>query len=50
MSQLEVLKSDLSAKFGEGVFQFSKTAAGDQVIEASKENIPALLKYLKDCS
>jgi len=48
MSQLEILKSDLTTKFGADVFKFSTTAAGDHVVEAAKENIPALLKYLKE--
>ena len=48
MSQLEILKSDLTAKFGVDFFKFSTTPVGDHVVEASKENIPALLKYLKE--
>lgn len=48
MSQLDLLKSDLTTKFGDGVFQFSTTPVGDHVIQTTKENIPALLKYLKE--
>lgn len=48
MSQLDLLKSDLTTKFGDGVFKFSTTPVGDHVIQTTKENIPALLKYLKE--
>lgn len=44
----EVLKSDLSAKFGGNEFKFLLSPVGDNVIEASKEATPALLRYLKE--
>lgn len=44
----EVLKADLSAKFGVNEFKFFRTPVGDNVIEASKEVTPALLRYLKE--
>ena len=44
----EVLKADLSAKFGTNEFKFFRTPVGDNVIEASKESTPALLRYLKE--
>jgi NADH-quinone oxidoreductase subunit C/D len=44
----EVLKTDLSTKFGSKIFQFSTTPVGDQVIEAPKEVVHALLQYLKE--
>lgn len=47
-NQLEVLKTDLITKFGENIFQFSVTPVGDQVIQSTKETVPALLKYLKE--
>ncbi len=44
----EVLKTDLSAKFGGNEFKFLTTPVGDNVIEVSKETTPALLRYLKE--
>jgi len=44
----EVLKADLTAKFGATEFNFYRTPVGDNVIEASKESTPALLRYLKE--
>lgn len=44
----EVLKNDLVAKFGSTEFKFYTTPVGDQVIEATKETTPALLRYLKE--
>ena len=44
----EILKSDLSLKFGSNEFKFLTTAVGDYVIEATKETTPALLRYLKE--
>ncbi|MBC7420515.1 MAG: NADH dehydrogenase (quinone) subunit D [Bdellovibrio sp.] len=44
----EVLKSDLIIKFGTTEFKFTTTPVGDHVIEAKKESIPALLRYLKE--
>ncbi len=44
----EVLKTDLSTKFGANEFKFYTTPVGDHVIEASKETTPALLRYLKE--
>ena len=44
----EVLRSDLSAKFGGDEFKFYTTSVGDNVIEVSKETTPALLRYLKE--
>ncbi len=48
MSSFEILKNDISAKFGGLPFQFSTTPVGDDVIECSKESVPALLQYLKE--
>lgn len=44
----EVLKTDLTTKFGSQIFQFTTTPVGDQVIEAPKEVVHALLQYLKE--
>lgn len=44
----EVLKADLTAKFGANEFNFFRSPVGDNVIEASKEATPALLRYLKE--
>ncbi|MBY0453076.1 MAG: NADH-quinone oxidoreductase subunit C, partial [Bdellovibrionaceae bacterium] len=44
----EVLKTDLTTKFGSQIFQFATTPVGDQVIEAPKEVVHALLQYLKE--
>lgn len=48
MSAFEILKSDLSLKFGDISIQFSTTPVGDDVIECKKESVPAVLKYLKE--
>ncbi|MBC7742192.1 MAG: NADH dehydrogenase (quinone) subunit D [Bdellovibrionaceae bacterium] len=44
----EVLKNDLSVKFGTNDFKFLTTPVGDHVIEVTKETTPALLRYLKE--
>lgn len=44
----EVLKSDLISKFGANQFKCVTTPVGDQVIEAPKEVVHALLQYLKE--
>ena len=48
MSTFEVLKTDLTNKFGSDEFKFIVTPVGDDVIECKKESIPALLRYLKE--
>lgn len=46
----ETLKTDLVSKFGTNEFKIYTTAVGDNVIEAEKESVPALLRYLKEYS
>lgn len=46
--QIATLKSDISVKFGDNAFKFSTTPAGDHVVEAPKESVTALLRYLKE--
>ncbi len=48
MSAFEILKNDLTAKFGAVPFKFLTTPVGDDVIECEKEAVPALLQYLKE--
>lgn len=48
MSQIEILKQDILTKFGFDQFSFITTAQGEHVIEAPKQNVPALLRYLKE--
>ncbi|OFZ31478.1 MAG: NADH dehydrogenase (quinone) subunit D [Bdellovibrionales bacterium RIFCSPHIGHO2_01_FULL_40_29] len=48
MKNFEMLKNDLSAKFGTDQFQFITTPVGDDVIECPKESVPAVLQYLKE--
>ena len=48
MSSFEVLKLDLTTKFGSESFKFVTTPVGDDVIECNKETVPALLRYLKE--
>ncbi|MBC7464600.1 MAG: NADH dehydrogenase (quinone) subunit D [Bdellovibrio sp.] len=48
MSSFEILKTDLTNKFGANDFKFITTPVGDDVIECTKESIPALLRYLKE--
>ncbi|MEQ1723630.1 MAG: NADH dehydrogenase (quinone) subunit D [Pseudobdellovibrio sp.] len=44
----ELLKSDLVSKFGAEQFRFITTPVGDNVIEAPKVSVHALLQYLKE--
>ncbi len=44
----ELLKSDLTIKFGTNQFKYLTTPVGDHVIEAPKETTHALLRYLKE--
>ena len=44
----DILKTDLTNKFGAGEFAFITTPVGDDVIECKKEAVPALLRYLKE--
>jgi len=44
----DILKTDLTNKFGAGEFTFVTTPVGDDVIECKKEAVPALLRYLKE--
>ena len=48
MNSFEILKNDLSLKFGDITIQFLTTPVGDDVIECNKESVPAVLKYLKE--
>ncbi len=48
MNSFEILKNDLSLKFGDVSIQFTTTPVGDDVIECNKESVPAILKYLKE--
>lgn len=48
MMTFDILKTDLTNKFGAGEFNFITTPVGDDIIECSKEAIPALLRYLKE--
>ncbi|MES2801591.1 MAG: NADH dehydrogenase (quinone) subunit D [Bdellovibrionota bacterium] len=48
VEQLATLKQDISVKFGDNAFKFSTTPVGDHVVEASKETVTALLRYLKE--
>ena len=46
--QLATLKSDIAVKFGDNAYKFSTTPVGDHVVEAPKETVNALLRYLKE--
>ena len=48
MSQIESLKSDIFAKFGDQKISLTTTQVGDHVLESPKAVIPALLRYLKE--
>lgn len=48
MSQIETLKSDISAKFGDEKISLTTNQVGDHVLEAPKLIVPALLRYLKE--
>lgn len=48
MNQLENLKQDIMAKFGDDKLVLTTTPAGDQVIDSPKNMVPALLRYLKE--
>lgn len=48
MNSFEILKNDLTTKFGDVSIQFTTTPVGDDVIECGKESVPAVLKYLKE--
>ncbi len=46
--QLATLQKDIAVKFGDNAFKFSTTPVGDHVVEAPKESVIALLRYLKE--
>ncbi len=48
MSQIESLKSDIIAKFGDEKISLTTSKVGDHVLEAPKTIVPALLRYLKE--
>jgi NADH-quinone oxidoreductase subunit C/D len=48
MNQIENLKQDIITKFGDDKITLVTSVVGDHVLEAPKNIIPALLRYLKE--
>jgi NADH-quinone oxidoreductase subunit C/D len=48
MNQIENLKQDIITKFGDEKITLVKSPVGDHVLEAPKNIIPAVLRYLKE--